>query len=242
LDQTDKRSDVLRTHFSRDETKKEIIRKRIHTADKIVFDDAKFFFKDRNIPFQEKIVEGEFSTVVKNVIERQHHDLILMSFRKDCLLNYRLLEEVDTSIWIESKKQDQSILAVCSNLAPNQKVPQVSMKLAQLLGWDLHMLYVVDVLDNVVVDAAGRRSERKSTDELIAKGERFVNTMTKKGINTHMVTGGLERETAKAAKQIGANLIIVGREKKKHILGLPVVKSTKRKLAEKCKYSILFVN
>ena len=44
------------------------------------------------------------------------------------------------------------------------------------------------------------------------------------------------------AEEINPNLIIIGREqKKKGILGLPI-KHLKRKLAEKCKYSLLFVN
>ena len=54
--------------------------------------------------------------------------------------------------------------------------------------------------------------------------------------------GSLEKETIKAAEKINANLVIVGREqKKKGLLGLPV-KNLKKKLAEKCEYSILFLN
>ncbi|UCH71928.1 MAG: universal stress protein, partial [Thermoplasmatales archaeon] len=63
-----------------------------------------------------------------------------------------------------------------------------------------------------------------------------------KGINVELVKGSLERETIKLEEKINPNLIIVGREqKKKGILGLPV-KHTRRKLVEKCEYSILFVH
>ena len=66
--------------------------------------------------------------------------------------------------------------------------------------------------------------------------------MNKKGIDVELIQGSLEKETIKAAEKINPNLIIVGREqKKKGVLGLPV-RNLKKKLAEKCKYSILFLN
>ena len=80
LDQTDKLSDAYRTHYDRKETKKDIIREHIHTADNIVFDDAKFFFKNKKIPLEEKIIEGEFSNVIKSEINKKKYDLILMGF------------------------------------------------------------------------------------------------------------------------------------------------------------------
>ena len=61
-------------------------------------------------------------------------------------------------------------------------------------------------------------------------------------INLKLVKGDLEKETIRAAENLGSSLIIVGREqKKKNIFGIPL-KNLKRKMAEKCKYSILFVN
>jgi nucleotide-binding universal stress UspA family protein len=242
LNQTDRRSDAYRTQFERAETKNEIIRKHKLTADKIVFDDAKFFFKNKGIPFEEKIVEGEFSNVVKREVDKENYDLILMSYEKECLLKYRLLDEVNIPVWIETESVGKSILAVCSNLAPNQKVPDISLKLSETLGWDLHMLYVVDVEDSVQVDERCTRSDKKPEKDLIFCGQNFVGKMKDKGINVKLVKGSLEKETIKAAERINPNLIIVGREQKKRgILGLPV-KHTRRKLAEKCEYSILFVH
>ena len=63
-----------------------------------------------------------------------------------------------------------------------------------------------------------------------------------KNIGIQLVKGNLEKETFKAAEKIGAGLIILGREKKKKgMLGLPVG-NIKRKMVEKCKYSMLFIN
>jgi hypothetical protein len=242
LNQTDKLSNGYRTPDEIAETKKAIIRGQKNTADNIVFEDAKYYFKNRNISFEEKISEGEFSSIVKKETNRKNYSLILMGFEKECFLNYRLFDELDIPIWIQSKSNGKSILSICSNLAPNQKVPEVSIKLSKLLGWDLYMLYVVDFEDSVQVDKNGKRSDKKPERDLLFNGNKFVNDMEKKGIKIEMVTGSIEKNTIRAAEEINPNLIIVGREqKKKGILGLPI-KHLKRKLAEKCKYSLLFVN
>jgi len=242
LNQTDKLSNGFRTSDEIAETKKDIIREKRLTADNIVFDDAKYFFKRKNIPFKEKITEGEFSNIIKRETSKKDYNLILMGFEKECFLNYRLLDELDIPIWIQSKSEGKSILSVCSNLAPNVKVPDLSIKLSKLLNWDLNMLYVVDIEDSVQVDKNGKRSDKKPERDLLFTGQNFVEEMEKKGINVKLVTGSLEKVTLKAAEEISPNLIIVGREqKKKGILGLPI-KHLKRKLAEKCKYSLLFVN
>jgi hypothetical protein len=241
LNQTEKRLNLHRTDFDKEETKKEIIRRHIHIADTIIFEDAKRLFAGKNIPFNGEIIEGEFSAVIKGQINRHKYDLILMGFEKGCLLNYRLFDEVNAPIWIESGSDNNSILAVCSNLAPNQKVPEMGIRLSKELGWDLQMLYIVDTQDLVEVDQKGERSEKKSENQLLARGQQFVSEIEKKGIDVKLVRGSIEKETVKAAENIGAGLIILGREqKKKNMLGIPT-KGLKKKMAETCKYSILFV-
>jgi hypothetical protein len=240
LNQTDKISDTYRTPFEKEETKKEIIRKQMLAADNIVFNDAEFIFK--HIPFEKKIVEGEFTSIVKSELKKKEYDLIVMGFEKECLLNYRLLDDIDIPVWIVAKSERQSILAVCSNLAPNKKVPEISMKLSEALGWKLHMIYVVDTEDNVQVDENGARSDKKPENVLLYFGQEFTYEMKKKKINVDVIKGSLEKETIKAAEKIKPKLVILGREqKKKGPLGIPI-KNLKKKLAKKCEYSILFVN
>jgi nucleotide-binding universal stress UspA family protein len=242
LDQTDKRSDAFRSDYNIRDTKKDIIGKQKQAADSIIFEDARYLFKNKGIPFVEKTVKGEFSVVIKNEISIKEYDLILMGFEKECTLNYRLLDEMDIPIWVESDSEDKSILAVCSNLAPNQKVPDVSIKLADSLNWDLHMLYVVDMQDNVQVDETGKRSNKRTVKDLTFIGENFIEKMQGKNIDIKLVKGNLEKETLKAAEKNRAGLVIIGREKKrKGMLGLPV-KNIKRKIVEKCRYSLLFLN
>ena len=242
LDQTDKLSEEYRTQYEISEMKNEIIRKQKFAADNIIFDDAKYYFKSKSIPFEEKILEGEFSDVIKLETQKKHYDLIMIGYEKECLLNYRLLDDVEIPIWIVAKSERKSILAVCSNLAPNKKVPEISLKLSEALGWKLNMIYVVDTEDSVQVDEIGIRSDKKPEKDLLFSGKKFVKEMKKKKINVDLVKGSLEKETLKAAEIIQPKLVILGREqKKKGLLGIPI-KSLKKKLAEKCEYSILFVN
>ena len=241
LDQTEKIYETYLSEHDLVETKKQIIKEQVKTADNIVFQQAKQYFNDKNIILNEKIKKGEFSEIIKEEINKSQYDLILTGYEKECLLNYRLLEEVDVPIWIESVSESRNILAICSNLAPNQKVPEISVRFAKLIGWDLHMIYVIDREDNVQVDVNGERGPRKSKDDLIAIAEEFQSDMKQKNIHVEIIKGNLEKETVKKAEEINANLVIVGREKKqKGILGLPV-KNLKRKLADKCKYSLLFI-
>ncbi|RLF35180.1 MAG: universal stress protein [Thermoplasmata archaeon] len=242
LHQTDRLSDTVRTYYDRGKIKREIVREQMRAADSIIFEDAKLFFRKKGISFDAKIVKGEYSDVVKQELTEKNYDLIVMGFEKGSILHYRLLDEVKIPIWVEAEGEGHSILAICSNLAPNKKVPEISVGLAQILKWDLHMLYIVDIQDSVEVDEKGVRSNRKPLNDLILKGEKFVEDMRRRGIKAQLITGVLEKETIKAADAIKPNLVIVGREqKKKTILGLPV-KHFKKKMAEKSRYSILFVN
>ena len=234
--------DSYRTATEKEETYKELISKQIQTADQIIFDDAKQILKDKKIPFEEKIIKGEFTDKIKQELTKKQYDLILMGFERECYLNYRLFEEVKMPVWVVGQGISKKILAVCSNLAPNQKVPDISIKLADKLGWELNVLYVVDTEDSIQVDENGLRSNTKTKEDLLIKGQKFINEMKQKGVNAKLVQGSLEKQTLIKAEEINANLVIVGREqKKKGILGLPV-KNLKKKIAEKCKYSILFYN
>jgi nucleotide-binding universal stress UspA family protein len=242
LYKADKIIDSYLSTYYINETKNQIIQKHRKTADNIIFEDAKITFQNKGIIFDDKILQGEFSDVIKNEIRTGFYDLVLMGFEKQCNLNYRLLEKLDIPIWVESKSDSKTILAVCSNLAPNQKVPNISIEISRAFGWNIKMLYVIDTEDNVKVDENGIRSDRKKETELDIEAQDFVKKMSKYNINVEIVKGSLEKETIKKAEEINANLVIVGREqKKKGLLRLPV-KNIKKKIVEKCEYSLLFIN
>jgi K+-sensing histidine kinase KdpD len=242
LNQTDKKSDSYRTPYEIAETKNQIRLKQKQTADKIIFEDAKFYLEKNKIPFEEKVIEGEFSKIIKREIGLKSYDLILMGFEKECALNYKLFDEVKMPLWVVNKNDGKSILAVCSNLAPNVKVPDISLKLSKSLNLELNMIYIIDTQDNVQVDEKENRSDKKSDRDLTFTAENFKNNMEKIGIKTNILKGNFEKELVKATENYNPKIVIIGREqKKKNILGLPV-RNLKRKLVEKCKYSILYLN
>jgi nucleotide-binding universal stress UspA family protein len=157
-------------------------------------------------------------------------------------LSLELFDEVTIPIWVESGQKTKTMLAVCSNVAPNQKVPEISVQLAKTLGWTLHMVYVVDIQDTVFVDERGKRSNKKTEAQLLVKAHHFKTRMEKKGIQVQVVKGILEKETIRVAERLGASLVILGRERKKKRAVGWFAKSLKRRLAEKCRYSILYIN
>ncbi|KYK22545.1 hypothetical protein AYK25_07180 [Thermoplasmatales archaeon SM1-50] len=242
LDDFDRLSDAHLSFYEREEAQHNIRSKHLAQAEQIVFRDAKGFFKKREIPLQTKYLEGEFSEVIKNEIETNHYDLIIMGYGRACLIDYRLIDEISLPIWIESGADTDTLLAVCSNLAPNQKIQIFGQQLSELFEKKLHMIYVVDLEDPVIVDSTGKRSGKKTKEELIQKGQEFIDLMRQKGIQVNLVTGVFQKEVQKAARKINPRLILIGREQKqKGRLGLPI-KNVKKRLAEYCDYSFLFIN
>ncbi len=242
LETADRISDVYRTPYDIEQTKRAIIRGSTSKAAKLVFSEARQILSSQEIPINERIVRGEFSPVIKHELEKNQYDLILMGYEKKTMLHYRLFDDVNIPIWIESDTHGDTILAVCSNLAPNQKVPIMGMYLSQVLKWPLQMLYVVDIQDTVMVDSNGQRSGPKSTTELTSQGNVFIEKMKQNGLSVKLTKGGLEKETLKEASRIGARLVIIGREHKKKQILNPFSKGVKRKIAEQTRHSLMFIN
>ena len=243
LDQTERLTDSHRAYYDRLETQQDIMKKQQLTATQIVFDFASHLFHQKGLTFHHFIRYGEFSSIVLQQIKQKNYDFVIMGYEKECMLHYRLLDEITVPIWIDIKKTHQPrILAICTNLAPNQLVPSLSRELSKALDWELLLYYIVDSRDPVAVDVNGQRSEEKTMEELQQESVRFIEEMEKLSINTETVVGGLEQEIMKKAKKFDPNLIILGREqKRKGPLGIPY-ENIKRKLVEKCKYSLLFIN
>jgi hypothetical protein len=242
LKQTDKLSNGFRTFYDKNDTKKDIIGKQKQTADNIIFDYAKFIYDNQKISFSKKMVKGEFSKIINNETKEKKYDLVLMGFQKGSTLNYRLFEKINVPVWVKMVGDTGSILAVCSNLAPNKNVPDFSVKLSKSLGWDLNMIYVVDTEDNVEVNCEGVRSSKKPERELVFSAQKFIDGMENKNVSMKLIKGNLLRETLNAAGKYNSNLIIIGREhKEKGLFGFPF-KNFKKKMVEKGKYSLIFLN
>jgi len=241
-DELERLSDTYLSHYEKEEAERGRRIDHFRHAEQIVFEDTKAFFKKRDILFESRFREGMLVDVINEEVTLHQFDLVLMGFEKDSGFDFRLLSEVSVPLWLEAGKGNRSILAVCSNLAPNLKVPEVSIRLAGLLGWELHMVYIIDTEDAVAVDEAGLRGKQQSSAELRRNADAFISKMRQKGVEVQLVTGAFEKEIRKAAERIDAGVIIIGREKKqKGLWGLPV-KDSKKKLLQHCKCSLLFLN
>lgn len=241
-DELERLSDTYLSHYEKEESERGRRIDHFRHAEQIVFEDAKAFFKKRNIPFESRFREGMLVDVINEEVKLHQFDLILMGFEKDSGFDFRLLSEVSVPLWVEAGKGNRSVLAVCSNLAPNIRVPEVSMWLAGVLGWSLHMVYILDPEDAVAVDASGLRGKQQSSVELRRNADAFVSRMRQKGVEVELMAGAFEKETLRAADRVEAGVVVIGREQKqKGLLGLPV-RDSKKKVLQHCKCSLLFLN
>jgi hypothetical protein len=234
-------SDTYLSDYDRRETERELRREHQCQAEEVVFTEAMAFFQKRGIGFTTKCQEGGFLDVVKTEVQTKSYDLVVVGFEKEHLFEYQLLSEVPAPLWVEKGNPKQSILAICSNLAPNVQVPLISLRLAALLGWSLQMVYIIDTEDTVIVDEKAVRKERRSLAELQARADEFVRLMKTQGVGVEVAQGGFEREALRVAGRIEPGVMIIGREQKQRgRLGLPV-RESKKKVLQHCKSSVLFL-
>lgn len=234
-------SDTYLSDYDRRETERELRREHLCQAEQVVFEDATAFFQKRGIGFTTKCQEGEFLEVVKAQVTSGSYDLVVVGFEKEYSFEYRLLSEVPIPLWVEKGNPKQSILGICSNLAPNVQVPLMSLRLAALLGWPLHMVYIIDTEDTAVVDEKAIRKERRSLAELQARADEFVRLMKTQGVDVKVAHGCFEREALRVAGRVEPGVMIIGREQKQRgRLGLPV-RESKKKVLQYSKSSVLLL-
>lgn len=242
MDQTEKLTDSYRTYYDRMETKEDFMKKQQLNATQVIFDFASHLFEQKGIAFNHYILYGEFSDLILKEIKKRRYDLVLMGYEKQCILHNRLIKEITVPLWIEiNKKHKPQILGVCSNLAPNELLPSVSGELSKALNWEMLLYYIIDKSDPIIVDVQGKRSGKKTISELQEESIRFIEEIKEKQLNIETTRGGLEQEILKKAKKYDPALIILGKEQKRRgSFGLPYG-DIKRKLVQKCKYSLLFI-
>ena len=234
-------SDTYLSDYDRRQTEQELRREHQRQAEQVVFKDAAAFFQKRGIGFTTKYQEGSFLEVAKTEVKTRSYDLVVVGFEKEHLFEYRLLSEMPAPLWVEKGNPKQSILGICSNLAPNVQVPLMSLRLAALLRWSLQMVYIIDTEDTVVVDEKAVRTERQSLAELQTRADEFVRLMKTQGVSVEVAQGGFEREALRVAGRLKPGVMIIGREQKQRgLLGLPV-RESKKKVLQHCKSSVLFL-
>lgn len=225
------------TEEQRKEIEENLIEKNREIAD-IVFNKLNNYIEQ----FERKVVVGEFSEEIIKSVREYNATCVVMGYEKDCFLKYRLFETLNIPIWVEIGKRSENVLGVCTNLAPNVRVPTLTLQIAEKFGYKPYLVYIIDAEEKVEVDEKGRKMER-SIEELLEKAKEFAKKYENLVIDISV--GALENEIVKYADRVNADLVIIGREaKKKRVFGGRILKEKgiKKELAEKIRHSVLFLN
>ncbi|KAA0013924.1 MAG: universal stress protein [Thermoplasmata archaeon] len=226
-------SEVFLTEEQMEEMENQILEQGSMVAEKIIFEKVEPFIHE----FGKKVIFGEFSEEVKKISREQNITCIITGYEKNCFLRYRLFEEMNIPIWVEMGRGNKIVLGICSNLAPNKRVPSLTLEIAKAFGYTPHLLYVVDKEERVEVDEKGRKIER-NIEELVGKAKKFLQKYEDKAI-THFAKGILEEEIVEYANSINADVVILGREMKKRKI---FCREMKKNIVEKLKHSMFFLN
>ncbi len=224
-------SEPFLTEEQRKEMERNIFEKSGQMAE-IIFDRVAGYLEN----FRKEVAIGEFSDVIIKKIEEYGASCIMIGFEKDCMLKYRFLENVKLPVWVEIGR-GENIMGVCSNLAPNIKVPPFTIEFARAMDKKPYLLYVIDTSEMVEVDENCVKKPC-NMERLMEKAEEFKKKYSNAAI-VEIRKGSIEEETADFADDISADVAVVGREMKKgHIFS----KEFKKEMAEKIKHSLLFLN
>ena len=238
LKKIDEVAESVNTVYERDELKKELAEKGNFMAHSVIFEEVDKFFKEKP---EKKVIEGEFTDVIIEEARIRKITCILMGFEKKCMLRYRLFEELDIPIWVEMDGGKKVVVGICSNLSPNKKVPKVTYAIAEALGYEPYIVYIVDTSDRVEVDERGERSLKKPVEYLLENGEKFVEKFKEKGIKTMVLEGPIEEKIGEIAGKLEASLVVVGREKKRRKILWVFCRDVKKEITEKTGHSLLFL-
>lgn len=150
-----------------------------------------------------EIEQGGYAEEILNFCKRERVDLIVMSFERTTLLNYRVLDWPTPPIWVEKGGGEiRRVLALPSNLSSNERLPQMALEFAHKLGAELYIEYIVD--------PAARGHCPPEIEGLVREDQEFLTRCREKGLSCRLSQGRLERLTPTHAREYGADLLIFG--------------------------------
>jgi nucleotide-binding universal stress UspA family protein len=150
-----------------------------------------------------EIEQGEYAAEILNFCKRQRVDLIVMSFERTTLLDYRVLDWATSPIWVEKGDSEiRRILALPSNLSANERLLQVALEFARKLDAEFYMEYIVD--------PPRALSGRRALEELTREGQKFLARCQEEGLSCRLSQGRLERLATAYAREYRADLLIFG--------------------------------
>jgi len=142
---------------------------------------------------------------------------------------------------LKNKKEKKTILAVCTNRAPNKKVPEIAVHLAKTFGGSLYLLYVV-----TSSETGPAFYPHAPKEEDVAEASRFLESFERKYgaevklFKKEMVVGNLVKTVLKKCKTLNPFLVVIGRVAESEIM-LNLKIGVKQNLARKVTHNLLLV-
>ena len=142
---------------------------------------------------------------------------------------------------IEKKKETKTILAVVTNRAPNKRVPDMAVKLAQSFHANVHLLYIVsspDIPYSLPLHGASQEQINGSEEFLRNFEKRYGTEITI--VKKEGAVGDIVKTVLKKCETIDPFLIVLGRVAEKEIM-LTLKRGIKHHLARKTSHNLLLV-
>ncbi|MFW3147278.1 MAG: universal stress protein [Thermoplasmatota archaeon] len=115
------------------------------------------------------VLTGLFSDAVQKEVTDRKMDLIIMEYDTYNLLNYRIMDRSPVPVWIaRGGGRIGKIGLFCSNLAPNERSPEVALNLRKVFKARLKTYYIND--------PKGKMDEKEPRE--LARSHRFKWTET----------------------------------------------------------------
>ncbi len=226
----DKASTYALCSYDREKIKEELV---ANFREGGIFKEVKALLKRKGVEFSHTTSVGEYSEEILKLNSLEDMDLLLMECHPYCLLKYRIFSVSPKPIWVERARRINTILAVLTNLAPNQRVPKYAVDLSNIYKAKLHFLYVIDS------GSEKRRDERRKAQSFF---ERFAKENPNLSFGKKIKTGDLERVVEREENLLYPDLILIGRLKQKRRFLIYFHDNIKSALAKKSEHSVLLIN
>ena len=212
----------------------DIISSATDIAKKIIFEQVKPVLPDCEVA----VSVGEFSEEVCRIAEKWHATCVVTRYERYCTLRYRLLEDLNIPLWVEQQLgKNPIVLGVCSNLAPNKRVPDLTIDLATTFKATPHLLYIIDIEEPVEVDEQGEKHQ-STTASLTEYGQAFLRSY-RDIAQGHFSVGVLEDDIIRYTTRLNPDVVIIGREMKRKKF---LCREIKRDIVVRMEHSVLFLN
>lgn len=212
LQMIDRAAEYAMTSEERGWTEGQVAEEIRDRAQGMLFERAAFLAAEEGTRIDRwEIEQGEYAEEILNCCKRQQVDLIVMSFTRTTLLDYRVLDWATPPIWVEKGKGDQEIrriLALPSNLSANEELRWIAPEFAQRLEAELHMEYIVDPLRHLAGHRALEEKAREGREFLDRCREEFQSRVER--LSCNLTQGRLERLALSHAREYKADLLIFG--------------------------------